>query len=220
MNPAIALLLESLPVFEGNVPHFYLDARGNVTCGIGHLVAEPISAYEIEWQDTPSDLDINADFAAIQKSRPGHAPSYYRAIAKLTLADGWALRDCADRLARVYWPGLCDIFGAGQLATFPVPAQAALLDMCYNLGAYKLESFHRLIAACAGGIFACLLRVGAMRFPCCGVCAAAQCHRLGVQESRNAWTVARFVEAQAQKIVPAAQAQRPISHELQEPNQA
>jgi GH24 family phage-related lysozyme (muramidase) len=196
MNPAIEKLMEALPGFEGNVPHFYLDGRGNVTIGIGHLVEHYIDAAEFPfgedtWENgrgtttqSPNqrEVAISGDYEAVRTSKPGQAMHYYRDLCKLTLTAGWAEDDCATRLENEFQPALRRDFR--NFDALPIPAQSALLDMAYNLGAGKLREYKNLITAVEGFNF---------------TRAAEECHRRGIQDTRNQWTRDQFIAAESDK---------------------
>ena len=61
--------------------------------------------------------------------------------------------------------------------SFPLPAQVALLDMIYNLGAGGLGKFQQMKSVIEAGQWEE---------------AAGQCRRAGIQQARNDWAAGQF----------------------------
>lgn len=192
MNPIIGETLKVLPGFEGVVPHFYLDSKGLVTCGMGHYVPDAAAALAIPFLVASSSdtgevapIWITTEYERVRDcGQPGHSPDFYRSQLRLQLrlSEGWAERDAAERLESEFLPALPGIFPAFK--RYPLEAQVALLDMIYNLGTHGLRKWHGLIQACEGFNFAR---------------AAEESHRVGIQDSRNAWARAQFLAAEKSK---------------------
>jgi GH24 family phage-related lysozyme (muramidase) len=142
-------LIPILREFEGNVPHMYLDTRGYVTVGVGHLLASVQDAYGLPFL-LPTGLDANPhsifnDYSAVKQSEPGRTPRYYAAIADLRLTqvsvDNLLISDITaiSKGVEAHLP---------QLPGFPEPAQYALLNMAFQLGPAGLAHYQRLMVAC------------------------------------------------------------------------
>ena len=160
---------------EGRIPHFYLDTKGNVTIGIGHLVLSSDHAANLELEP---ESEIVSDYIAVKNSVPGLIASVYAPLCKTRMTDANidALLDsdlagCSGQLSHKF-PGM---------DSFPDPSQAGLLDMGFNLGIGKLGS--KFPTFCKA--------VDARDWATC----AKECHRLDIPESRNVWTVNMFNEA-------------------------
>jgi GH24 family phage-related lysozyme (muramidase) len=167
---------------EGVVPHLYLDTLGLVTCGIGHMIpsSDAIAGIEMIRFDgtaaTPEEK--TAEWRLVKGLKPAMLPPYYeerttlrvtpRAVDVLQDADVASFQSAIAHLL----PGF---------AQFPEPAQEALLDMAFQLGAGGLMSKfpHLALAAKARDWQAC----------------ADQCHRAGIQEWRNTATADLFRRA-------------------------
>ena len=132
---------------EQFVGHMYLDKKGNVTVGYGHLLADLGMLEDInsrfELSDmaiaTGVDLDraIIEDFERLKAQAPGNRSARaYEAetTARMDPAAGWPLLqddiDIAIRIAK-------DMFLAFD--TFPNGAKLGVLEMVFNLGPGGLE---------------------------------------------------------------------------------
>ena len=175
-------LKQRLRQHEGVINHLYLDSLGLVTCGVGHMIDSPsrMAGVEMVCQDgTTATLDEKiTEWNAVGILQPAHLPPFYEARTKLRMTPEFieALLDSdvqgfAGLLARLI-PGF---------DTFPGPAQEALLDMAFQLGAGGLVTkFPHLMSA-----------VKARDWNAC----AENCHRAGIQEWRNTATADLFKQA-------------------------
>ncbi|SRR5579871_4897031 len=192
-SDAISALLEVVPQFEGNISHMYLDTAGLVTAGIGHMIPHVAAAQQIPFvvraTGAPAAVDhIAADYRAVAAAQKGQPMQVYQRITACILADGWAIRDAAFRLRNEFFPLLSAAYP--DLDTYPLPAQVALLDMIYNLGAAGLAKFRHLHSSIEAKDWAA---------------AARQCHRMGIQASRNEWTAQQFMAAAGVNPAPGPQ---------------
>lgn len=160
--------------FEGEVPFMYLDTLGNVTVGVGHMLASSAAGQAIGFVlnsggGNASSSQIGAEFANIKAMAPGLAMNKYQAASTMVLApgvgDGLLSADLGNSQAQLR-------IAFARYDTFPEPAQEALLDMMFNMGAGKFTSakWPSLFAACNAGDW---------------MTAAAQSRRNGIQQSRN-----------------------------------
>lgn len=149
--------------FEGIVPHLYLDTRGNVTCGVGFLIADDAALRRFPW--SPSTQSAVADYRLVLEAAPGRPARWYAQFCVARLSEA-AMRQAFNN--RVVWfrRALAD----WHLERQPEAVQIALIDMAYNLGVAGLTRFKRLRAA-----------VDAQDWDS----AALESSRLGVQSARN-----------------------------------
>jgi GH24 family phage-related lysozyme (muramidase) len=167
---------------EGVVPHLYLDTLGLVTCGVGHMIPSPdaIAGIEMVRMDgaaaTPDEKV--AEWHLVKVLKPAMLPRYYeeRTTLRMTPAAIDALQE-ADVAS--FQSSLAHLLPG--FAQFPEPAQEALLDMAFQLGAGGLMSKFPHLA----------LAVKAHDWRAC----ADQCHRAGIQEWRNTATADLFRQA-------------------------
>lgn len=181
-NPIVTALLEVLPQFEGLYTHMYLDGPGNVTCAIGHLIPNVEAALQLPWKfdndEDATETSVRAEWARVTGMEAGHTAGFYGKECLCEVSKEWALQDCEARLTNEYLPATERIFNG--YGCYPVCVQAALLDMCYNLGASGLEKYHKLIGWCGGRNW---------------TEAAKECHRGGINKERNEWTKNQFLAA-------------------------
>lgn len=192
MDPKIR---EHMVRWEGEIPHMYLDTRGKVTVGIGHLLADVKAAQALGFVyredqketdkngvvrvvakkgDKASAQAIATDFATVQKKAAGLVASLYKGSTRLELPDGELEKILAEDV-REKEEGL--LKSLPEYRTYPPSAQLALLDMAFNLGVAGLNKFVKLQEAVKKRDWET---------------AAKQCHRKGPSEERNKETERLF----------------------------
>jgi GH24 family phage-related lysozyme (muramidase) len=131
--------------FEGVSAWMYLDAGGVVTAGVGHALYGPQDAANMRWEPgavtTPAD-----DYAAVLKAKPGQLAKEYAALTSNRLSD-----DAIDTQHRADLTAKWTQLNAScpWVSGCPVPAQAALLDLSFQVGAEGIKrGFPKLCAAC------------------------------------------------------------------------
>lgn len=165
--------------WEGAVDHLYLDQRGNVTIGVGHLTTNLGAALALPFIDRLSHeravaVEIQSDFGRIARCEPGHTAQYYRRHTHLCLTQDDQL-DLFRADLELVRGGLEKLFpGFPEL---PLRWRTALTDMGFNLGLGGLKRFRRLRAAVAAGD---------------GETAAVESHRSTSRQERNDATAALF----------------------------
>lgn len=171
-------LKASLERFEGRVAFMYLDSRGNCTVGIGHLLRTPDAACALSFTHSNGAIlatreQIIAEYINVKTLEPNHKPDYYRQRTKLRLSDA-----AVDRLLDTdITEKRSALESLVNLAVLPDPAQTALMDMIFNIGAGSLRRYPRLLAACDTRNW---------------TVAANECHRDGIPKDRNDATAALF----------------------------
>ncbi len=171
-----------LRLHEGVVPHLYLDTLGLVTCGVGHMIPSPDAMNGIAMVRMDGTVaapeDKIAEWRRVKELQAAMLPKYYeeRSMLRMTPAAVDALQD-ADLAG--FHSALSHLLPG--FAQFSGPAQEALLDMAFQLGAGGLVSKfpHLTVAAKTCDWQAC----------------ADQCHRAGIQEWRNTATADLFQRA-------------------------
>jgi GH24 family phage-related lysozyme (muramidase) len=167
---------------EGSIPHMYLDTRGNVTVGVGQLLANADAAAVLAFVrksdgKTATTEEKRADWTTIRGQKKGKLAKHYDQFANLALPDTEI-----DALLRKSLQG-CEGALKGIFAdydTFPAAVQEALLDMVFNLGSGGFRKFSKLIDAAKKKKWR--------------VC-ATECHRRGISEARNTETRRLFESA-------------------------
>lgn len=129
----------------------YLDTKGYVTIGVGHLlrtaqVAQGLPFYKSDETKANAD-DIKEDFEEVKKQSPGRLAASYKKYTKLIMksADIDALTDkhivsFESELKKIY----------SNFNSYPPEVKFALFDMIFNLGMFKLRNswptFNKAIA--------------------------------------------------------------------------
>ena len=170
-----ALLIQN----EGRVEHMYLDTVGNVTVGVGHLLASVERAQLLPFNNRStgapwSSSEVSDEWNTIKAQKPAMVASYYRQFTSLDMEsadiDNLLSSDIAEMEA-----GVSNNFaGYGD---YPNSPQDALLDMAFNLGVGGLAKYKRLHAAAEAKDW--------------GTC-ATECHRKGIPDARNQRTAELF----------------------------
>lgn len=166
--------LAKLEWFEGSIPWMYLDTRGNVTVGVGLMLADAAAACKLPFvhgSRPAAESEIVAEFMRIHAMPMGRPAVFYRREGELELA-----KEEIDSLLRTVLVGF-----EGELRAkirgydgFPDSVKLALLDMAYNLGPVGLlKGYPTLIAAIEAGNW---------------TKAAANSFRHGPGAARNQWT--------------------------------
>jgi len=138
---------------EGHVVHMYLDTVGKVTVGIGNMLPNAAAAQELAFINRTTKTaatkdEIKSDFDEVAKQTWGMPSSKYKPNTKLDLPDvhidqlfEGRVEEFTQQLS-AYFP---------DYAKYPDPAQLAILDMAFNLGAPALDkkwpSFKKAVLA-------------------------------------------------------------------------
>jgi GH24 family phage-related lysozyme (muramidase) len=173
--------LPTLKRWEGAVPWLYLDSCGNVTIWAGLMLPDAGEALDYPLLTsavvpTPATAqEIENAWNQVHGMQEGHLPAFYAYSGCLRISaedgDDIALGKL-DILVETLSKGISGFDGMRQAW------KMALLDMIFNLGpSGLLKGFPHLIAAVEHGN---------------GHLAAQQCHRIGVDNERNQWTVDCF----------------------------
>lgn len=178
-----ARLLDWFTRHEGNVPHMYRDARGNVAVGIRHPLESPAVAQRLAFMrradgERATRAEIAADYDAIAAQPVGLAWPRYRAATTLELPTTAIEALFLQRIAR--FRAELTLHFTGYEA-FPEAARLALLDIAYDVGGNGLLTrFPRLVRGVRAGDWAWCAR---------------ECTRADVTRERDAATRALFEAA-------------------------
>ncbi len=168
---------------EGCINHLYLDTNGNVTIAVGQLVSSANDAKKLilhvrDSGEPASEQQIVQEYDNVIAQKKGMVAANYKAFTSLEMRD----EDIDTLLDQRIEGFVCDLQQKlGAFEQFPSPAQEALLDMAFNLGANGLtRKFPKLIRA-----------ANEQDWQTCAV----ECKRLGISEQRNQSTQALFQTA-------------------------
>ena len=181
--------IKKLEEFEGYADYMYLDSRGNVTIGVGILLANAAAAKSAgitfknrKTKKTATADEIEKDYDAVKAAPKGMVESKYQKFTELIATSGLDARlqkelSQAKSDAKSYYP---------DFGNLPDTAQWALVDMAFNLGGAGLKKFAKLKAALENAV--------KTKAKADWEAAAKESHRSGIQSSRNdaiyAWIAA------------------------------
>lgn len=128
--------------YEGNVSHMYLDSKGYVTIGVGHLLNTVVEAQNLSFVDAKTNKQVTAeeiktDFEEVLKQPKNKLASFYKPYTKLILP----LTEI-DKLTNShienFYKELKLIYA--ELDTYPEAARLALFDLIFNVGMTNLRT--------------------------------------------------------------------------------
>ncbi len=133
-------LRTKLEQYEGKISHMYLDSKGFVTVGIGHLIRNLAAAQQLKFKNTKnmpaSTAEIKTDFEAVKKQPANRLAIYYKRFTQLTLSDTEIDKltdkhiDAFGKELKIIYPGFDQ---------FPSPVKLALFDLVFNVGMTDLR---------------------------------------------------------------------------------
>jgi len=184
---------------EGETRYMYLDKKGLVTVGIGHMLPNAAEATKLPWYHektglpaTPAEVKalfnkLKAEWADFQREHPKaenkQSASQYENLSDLKVPKGFPRQDALDRLQHEFLKPLRGIFPGFD--SYPMPAKQAIVDMAYSLGVAKLrDEFPKFVSHCRAGHFAD---------------AAPESERHGTRAVRNAATAKLLQDAEELK---------------------
>src|SRR5690554_2588275 len=186
---------------EGRVPHLYLDTRGFVTVGIGHLIPNKSAMASVPlYKKGANNVLVLASLAekhaeddTIKKQPYGkYLASYYKPYTTLVMKDHDIVIQKEKHIASFYRElvgyyntknGFSTHFDA-----MPFEVQQALLDMSFNLGITRLKNQYINMNA----------HIKKEKWGD----AALQSNRIGIQAQRNLYIKNLFLKAQASAKKP------------------
>lgn len=134
-------LRSKLEKYEGKVSHMYLDSKGYVTVGIGHLLSTIVDAQKLDFKNASNKLasksEIKSDFEAVKKQPANRLASTYKKHTKLTLS-AIEINKLTDKHIDSFEKELKRIYA--DFNTFPTEVRLALFDLIFNLGMTKLKN--------------------------------------------------------------------------------
>lgn len=173
---------DALKRWEGVIPYLYLDSIGLVTIGVGFMLPNVFAASTLPFVNPAGEpstqTEIASDFNRVKSLPSNKLPTYYHSFSSPLLPQAEINRLLAANVAsfeislRRMYP---------DYDAYPDSVKVGLIDMCYNLGAAKLQAqypkFNRAVQTHNW------------------ILAADQCHRNGPSAERNEFTQKLFLEA-------------------------
>ena len=150
-------LRSRLEQYEDSIEHMYLDTRGYVTVGVGHMMATAQDASKIAFvsaaSGSPASKKEIEDEYALIKSMPfgnSYPARRFKSSTKLKLTD-ITINEITNKHIVSFESELKQIYGATEFNKHPENVKLALFDMIFNLGMPKLKNnypkFNRFIKA-------------------------------------------------------------------------
>lgn len=183
MASVLTKMIDRVKHEEGCIPHMYLDTRGFVTVGVGHMIPNSSAAAKLPFvhrdtQQAVTTHEIINEYNAVKSKPIGLVASAYKAHSSMILLDkdiDQILEEQLLNFSRDLQKDLSDF------DSFPEEAQHALLDMAFNLGSNGLlTKFPKLIGFAKQ-----------KNWENC----ANECRRGGIGDARNEMTKALFMSA-------------------------
>jgi GH24 family phage-related lysozyme (muramidase) len=138
----INLYLNELVIFEDRIPHMYLDSRGNVTVGYGHLILDAMAATSLGFVDRATltavaKADVVTAFNKVKNSGLVNTRAdVFKSLTSIDLPDPKIDALFVDD-SKEFLRQLRHIFP--DFDSFPQKAKWGLLDLIYNLGIVKFR---------------------------------------------------------------------------------
>jgi GH24 family phage-related lysozyme (muramidase) len=175
-SAAFVAVLARTARFEGRVPFLYRDSAttGNATCACGHLVADFNACQVIPFQPSIAQ----AEWDALMSSPSRRLAEFYAPLTRGRLSNA-----SIDQILQSDLDVILEQLRAELSAfdSFPDPAAEGIADMALNLGVEGM--------VIEFPTFTAFIRRQDWQM------AAAECHRVGISDERNAEIRALFLSA-------------------------
>lgn len=135
-------LRKKLAEYEGTITHMYLDSKGYVTVGIGHLLSSVAEAQKLPFVEQKTGKkakaeQIKTDYENVDKQAKNRLASYYKKYTTLQLTQS-EINKLTDKHIEVFYNELKSIYA--DFDTYPSEVQLALFDLIFNLGMPNLKN--------------------------------------------------------------------------------
>ncbi|MCF6212154.1 MAG: hypothetical protein L3J88_12405 [Gammaproteobacteria bacterium] len=135
-----ATLRAKMEKYEGKISHMYLDSKGFVTVGVGHLLKGLANAQKLNFKKNnnfPASKDeIKTDYEAVKKQPKNRLASFYKNYVKLKLLD-LDINTLTNKHIDSFEGELKKIFP--DFPTYPSEVRFALFDIIFNIGMTNLN---------------------------------------------------------------------------------
>ncbi len=151
-NSVKTIVQKKLEEYEGRYNHMYLDSKGKVTIGVGHLIASKnavatITLYKTKNNQptTPASLKEKQDeYSNVLKQKKNYKASWYKQFTKLVMKEA-DINAQRDKHITAFYTELSGMYSKAKGYTndfdaMPEEVQLALFDMIFNLGQTKLRT--------------------------------------------------------------------------------
>lgn len=142
---------KKLEEYEGRYNHMYLDSKGKVTVGVGHLIPNKIAVAVITLYktkkniaSTPATVNEKQDeYDTVAKQKKNYKASWYKQYTTLIMKDA-DINALRNKHIDSFYKELSGLYKksngyATDFDNMPQEVQKALFDMVFNLGITKLS---------------------------------------------------------------------------------
>lgn len=175
-------LRNNIERYEGKVKHLYLDSKGYVTVGVGHLLSTVADAQHLPFEtsqgEAASESQIAEAFTTVSAQEGNRVASYYKKYTTLMLSDE-AIDALTDKHIDSFYGELKRIYS--DFDAFPTSVKLALFDLIFNLGMTSLRKKWPKLNAC----------IAANDW----IAAADNCRRRGIADERNDYVKSLLIDA-------------------------
>jgi len=137
----LQILRKKLEEYEGSVDHMYLDAKGLVTVGVGHLLGTIQDAQKLPFITQAgvkaTAAEIKTDYDAVKKQPGNRLAIFYKRFTKLKL-NKIDIDKLTNKHIDTFYRELKQLYSGYD--TFPSEAKLALMDLIFNLGLTNLRT--------------------------------------------------------------------------------
>ncbi len=135
-------LRKKLDKYEGTILHMYLDSKGYVTVGIGHLLSSVSNAQKLPFINAKTTkkataAEIKTDYESIKKQTKNRVASYYKKHTKLKLTQP-EIDKLTNKHIETFHKELKKIYP--DFDTYSSDVRLALFDLIFNLGMTNLKN--------------------------------------------------------------------------------
>ena len=127
---------------EGAISHMYLDSKGYVTVGVGHLLKSVGDAQKVAFLDNKTKKkatadEIKIDYENVKKQPKNRVASFYKSHTKLFL-DRLTIDTLTNEHIDKFYNDLKIIYP--NFDSYPEEVRLALFDLIFNVGKEGLRS--------------------------------------------------------------------------------
>ena len=135
-------LRSKLDDYEGTIAHMYLDSKGYVTVGIGHLITSVAEAQKLVFivantSKKASATEIRTDYDNVKKQTMNLLATAYKKHTTLKLTQ-LEIDKLTNNHIDTFYKELKRIYLSFD--TYPAEVRMALYDMIFNLGMTNLKN--------------------------------------------------------------------------------
>lgn len=128
--------------YEGTIEHMYLDSKGYVTVGIGHLISTVAAAQKVPFIVAKTSKkatagEIKTDHESVKKQTKNRVASYYKKYTKLKLTQS-EIDKLTNKHIEIFHKELKQIYS--DFNSYPSNVKLALFDLIFNLGMPSLKN--------------------------------------------------------------------------------